>query len=278
MKKMYLLLSAFLLSGLANAKSTAAASASSNVSSDDYSWCAHAYMGQSWTQLAGVANPSAAQFNAVASTDTDDAKLGKGSFVGLGVNRQLWSWVSVGTSSEFHTPYRYDMYHTGGAAATSAGAGTGEGLGTRFNRHFDLQHYSAMFNVNLHTPEDWSMSVGSLNVSLAVGGSVGVGVNEVRNFYSEGYAATALYQKTSVALPNSKASLAWAANGGLNFVSEDSNVYFGLAYRYYYGGKFASSATFNLNDAANTGTAVALTAWEGKLKAHQAMMTVGLEF
>lgn len=292
MKKLYLVLSVFCLAAtVVNAggsvktmvassnptKSSVAASASS-----DADWCGNVYVGHAWTSLAGVANPDTDKFTNVADSDTDNSKLGRGSFVGMSLNRHLWSWFSVGVSYDIYTSFAYHLHHAG-ATSLALTAGN-EVIGTAsqtvtFDRSFDLSHQSALFNVNLNLPEDWALSVGSMNISPVIGGGVGVGMSKVSNFKLTGWNTSgSTLQVTSVALPNSKASLAWQASGGINFQPEDSNVSFGFGYRYYHGGDFASAKTFTLNDSTNDGAATEIAAWTGKLKTHQVRMCLDLEF
>lgn len=245
------------------------ANAASNGNGDDNGWNACAHMGHAWSLKSGLANPDTAVFATLASTDTDDAKLNKASFVGLGLNKQLWSWLSAGVSYDLYSGFSYRAFHKGGTT------GTVEKTGAVYSRSFDVNHSSAMLNVNLNLPEDWRMEVGSMSISPALGGGVGIGVNEVANFK----AIDALGVITTSAANNSKASLAYHACGGLQFQAEDSNVGFGLNYRYYYGGKFASAGKYVF---ATTGTAAtdetSAKAWEGKVKAHQLQFALNWAF
>lgn len=262
-------------SGKSMASNSNANNNGASSSSDDLNWCGKVYSGFGFSAKGDVTNPSSVQFNTVASTDTDDKKLGKVGFIGVAVDRKLWSWVSAGVSFDMYTPFRYAAYHTGATAAT----GTGEVLSTNYQRVFNVSHQSALFNVNLFAPEDWSFGVGSMNISPSIGAGVGVGVSEVRDFHAIGYNSTATGGVvTTVALPNSKADVAWQASGGFKFQPEDSNVGFCVGYRYYYGGKFESAASYMLNDTTNTGSSVALTAWTGKIKVHEVRLGLDLSF
>ncbi len=293
MKNLRLVLSAYCLTlgaialgggSASNGKAMVASSNSTSskaASSSSFNWCSNVHIGHVWSTKAGVANPDVALFTPVADGDTDDSKLGRNSVVGLDLNWHVCDWFSVGVGYDVYTnPFVYHMHHTGATALTAA-AGV-ESLGTAavvFDRMFNLSHQSALFNVNLTLPEDWALSVGSMNISPVIGGGVGVGLSKVSDFKLVGWDdAGNLLRCTSVALPNSKASLAWQASGGINFQPEDSNVSFGVGYRYYQGGDFASAKTFALNDNTNNGTAVEMKAWTGKLKTHQVRMCLDWAF
>ena len=274
MNKRILFLSALCAVSIANAgKALSSSPAKAAVVSDDSNgWNACVHTGHAWSLKSGVKNPDTAVFGVAVETALDDAKIGKSSFAGLALSKNLWSWLSAGVSYDLYSGFNYRAYHKGATAVVDT-AGK-EQVTAAFERSFDLNHSSALFNVNLSLPEDWRMDVGSMSISPALGAGVGIGVNEVANFRMLDSAGAV----RTVADNNSKASLAWHACGGLNFQAEDSNVGFGLNYRYYYGGKFASAGKYMLNNAANIAGEVTAKAWEGKVKAHQLQFALNWAF
>jgi opacity protein-like surface antigen len=267
MKKVYLLLAAFCAVALtSNAKALAASS-----SADEAGWVCQASIGHAWSRDSGVVNPDTAVFTNAVETTLDDAKLGKSSFVGLSLDKNLWSWLSAGVSYDMYSGFKYNAHHETAVPLTATGV---ENLSIKFNRSFNVSHQAALFNVNFMLPESWAVSVADMNISPVLGAGVGVGISEVSNFQ----ALTAAGNVATYAAPNSKADLAYQMNGGLMFQPEDGNVRFGVNYRYYNGGKFESAASYMFNDSNNNGTLVPSKAWTGKLKAHQVRLCLDFEF
>ncbi len=294
MKNLCLLLSAFCV---ATTNVDAAKEMSSNRHEEvsDAAWCASVYTGGAFSMTAGINNPSAVQFNQGAPVtdsndstvnDGDNSKLGKmSSFIGLAVGRQFFTeWLHASVSYEFYTPFNYNKYNTGATLATGPLASpvvAGEILADHYDRSFQLNHQSALFNLEFCLPENWSWDVSGMNISPVLGGGVGVGVNTVTNFQAVGWrSGTTLpqLQLTTLSQPKTKAGFAWQVNAGFNFRPEDSDISFSLAYRFYEGGKFATQSVYMLNDATNIGNAVELSAWTGKLRTNQFVMCLDFQF
>lgn len=298
MKNLRLLLSAFCLVAAADvcaAKETASSSSSKparHVSSDDSDmmarWDTDVTLSYAFSMSSNFTNPSTVQFNAAAvatgadaDSNPDNAKLGDAVGLGLCINYRCCSWFDVGISGDLYSPFQYSLAHTGATAATGTGAGTHEVLGTTYERSFTLNNQSFMFNVYLHLPERLAFGVGHMNITPLIGGGVGVGLNKVSNFQSTGWSAptSGLLQLTTIATPHLKASVAGQAVAGLDFAPEGSDMSFGVAYRFYYGGKFSTGTNYQLNDALNVGAVVTtLDAWTGRLMTNQVAMFLNFEF
>ena len=276
-------------------------------------WDGAVSFGYAWSMNSGLKNPNAAQFNTATVAGTkgpgfsdsdssssnnnsnpDNSNLGKAAYVGLSLNRRVCSWFYLGVEGNLYSPFNYGLYHSGATPATdyqNTTAGTAEVLGVNpsvsgtatagnYARTFTLNHQSFLFNVYLTLPEDWKLTVRTMDIAPVIGAGVGAGLNRVTNFQSVGYnvVTSDLLQVTTLSLPNFKAGLAWQADIGLNFQPEGGDLSFGIGYRYYNGGKFASSDSFMLNDSVNVGNLVKLTAWEGHLKTNQVRMCLDFEF
>jgi len=310
MKNLRLLLSAFCLVAAADvcaAKETASSSSSKparHVSSDDSDmmsrWDTDVTLSYAFSMNSNFTNPSAAQFNvataatgADADSNPDNAKLGDAVGLGLCINYRCCSWFDVGISGDLYSPFEYAVSHTGGTLATARGtAGGGEVLGGVYStgtvaapyaRSFTLNNQSFMFNVYLHLPERLAFGVGHMNITPLIGGGVGVGLNKVSNFASTGWSnttpASGVLQLTTLAAPHLKASVAGQAVAGLDFAPEGSDMSFGVAYRFYYGGKFSTGTSYQLNDTLNGGAVVTtLDAWTGRLMTNQVAMFLNFEF
>lgn len=290
MKNLRLLLSAFCLVAAADvfaAKETVSSTTTrTRVSSEDSEvlsrWDTDVYLNYAFSMNSNFTNPNSAQYNTVATDDTDNAKLGDAVGLGIAVNYNCCSWFTLGISGELYTPFSYAKHHTGATAATSAGtAGAAEVLGTTYERSFTLNHQSFMFNVYLHLPERLALGVGHMNITPLIGGGVGVGLNKVSNFASVGWYTTPtpdVVQLTTLAAPNLKASVAGQATAGLNFQPEGSDMSFGVVYRFYYGGKFNTGTSYMLNDTVNLGALATLDAWTGRLMTNQVAMFLNFEF
>jgi len=292
MKNLRLLLSAFCLVAVADvmaAKETASTTTTRttrHVSADESDevmsrWDTDVVLSYAFSMNSNFKNPNSAQFNTVAESDTDNAKLGDAVGLGIAVNYRCCSWFDLGISGDLYTPFTYSKAHTGATAATAAGAGA-EVLGTNYARSFTLNNQAFMFNVYLHLPERLALSVGHMNITPLIGGGVGVGLNKLTNFASTGWstttASTGVTQLTTLAAPNLKASVAGQAVAGLDFAPEGSDMSFGVAYRFYYGGKFSTGTDYQLNDNQNLGKVIALEAWTGRLMTNQVSMFLNFEF
>ena len=84
---------------------------------------------------------------------------------------------------------------------------------------------------------------------------------------------------TSVCANRISKSLAWRIEAGLKFDSLDSHVSFGVSYRYYCGGQFASGTTYMFTDLANAGAIYNnLPSWKGVLKTNQIKLYINANF
>lgn len=329
MKRVYLILSVFCLvatAAQAGGGKTMSSNSSNNTSvsnTDDTKWYVNAYTGIAFSMNGNVQPADATLFNAGSASGTnvpaaeqgsdnlENATLGKSGFVGVAVNRRVWcDWLALGVAIEAYSPFRYAKQHVGGTIATASP--NSEILPTNYQRSFEVSHQNVLFNVQFSLPEDWAWGCGSTNISPTFGAGVGVGLNEVRNFQAIGLNTIASSvttnplstvpqystMVTTLGLPHSKAAVAWQANFGIKFQPEDSNVSFVAAYRFYEGGKFASSDTFMLNDgilAAQTytsgagvastavttthrGNRVELARWNGHIRTNQVVLCLDFAF
>jgi hypothetical protein len=301
MKNICLLLSAFCLATTTAFAGKEMTSANRHTDSEESAWNACFYTGGAFSMDAKLTNgyDNAVQFNQPGTAtvtpsvvgdnggSANTGKLGKmSSFIGLSVGREFFTrWLHADVSYELYTPFTYAQHYTGATSATGvADELAAEVLGDNYLRSFSLNHQSALFNLEFCLPEDWAWAVGGMEVSPVLGAGVGVGINTVTNFQAVGWSTTSgtgALQYTTLALPKTKAALAWQVNAGLAFRPEGSEMSFGLAYRFYEGGKFSTQNSFMLNDSAlsaDFGKLVELTAWNGKLRTNQVVMFLDLEF
>lgn len=241
---------------------------------------------------AHLENPSAVQFNQTSGVstccDSNSTKLSKlASGVNLAVYRDLyWDWLQAGVSYEFYTPFYYARHETGAALATGAVALPAENLGQNYERSFTLNNQSALFNLEFGLPRNWAWEVCSTSITPILGAGVGLGVNTVSNFQAVGWSTTGtvgtgVLQLTTISRPKTHVSFAWQVNAGFNFRPVDSDLSFSLAYRFYDGGHFETQSSFMLNDnvsAIDFGKEVELTAWTGRLRANEVVMSLDFQF
>lgn len=232
-------------------------------------WHTYAYSGYAWSKKAGIVNPAPLIFANVAPSDTDDSSLSNANFVGIALHHDLNKWQSLGLSYESYATFNYQKYHENGSPMQ-------DNLGSVFLRLFFMNHQSVMLESYLKMPKHWQVQLGGLKVTPLVGLGVGVGINNLFNFQALSYDADIEGTEiASIAKNNIEKSFAWRIETGLNFASLSSNVSFGLAYRYYDGGRFATSNFYLFNIA--QGFAI-LPPWTGKFKTNQIKMYINVNF
>lgn len=295
MVKRVLLLSLLGLSGAIQAnkelviKTDLKTSSSQSAKPAGSKWYTDAQIGHGWTRNAGVCNPDTSFWDG--ASEGYDSDLGHSGFTGVVVGRQMCRWSALEFEYDLFQTMGYQKYQTTTTAGSTAGF-----TGTKRMRFFNVDHQAALVNVKLLAPKDWALNVKGLKVAPTLGAGLGLGINTMSNFHTVGYnqvedvaistsgtaitstTTLALGSTTSIALPQTKIGLAWQANFGLTFQPANSDTTFGVLYRYYEGGKFASAGKFMLNTADQGGAQVAGAAWTGKLKMHQLVIKVECPF
>jgi hypothetical protein len=243
----------------------------------DYKWATSSYVGYAWSSNTNLRASAPTKFNQPVIGDTNNSNLGNVPFAGFSLSRRFRKIYKIGFSYDVYGAWAYRKYHAQGIAPTP-GAGV-EVLGVPYSRSFALDHQGALFNVGLKLPDKWSVVIKQMYIKPEISGGVGVGISKVKAFQALGYFNTAPYsQITTLGATNTTKKLAWQFTVGLALYPKNSAVSFGLAYRYYDGGKFFSSDLYVLNDGYNNGLPANLGAWTGVLKTQQLKMYINAEF
>ena len=252
-------------------------------------WYCDAQIGHGWTRCVGLGtNPNAVYWDN--ATEGYEGNLGRTGFIGLLVGRQMCNWSALEFEYNLFQTMNYQKYQTTSDSSTSSFTGN------KRMRFFNVSHQSALFNFKMLLPKDWAITARGFRIEPTVGAGVGVGINNVSNFYTVGYnrlddvafstSGTAitstdsiyLGSTSSIALPAQHIGLAWQVNSGLMFQPENSETTFGLIYRYYEGGKFASDSKVMSNTVDGLGAQVYVAPWIGKIKMHQLIFKVECPF
>ncbi len=238
----------------------------------NYQWSVYSYAGYAWSKKAGVVNPQPAIFANINAADTDDSELANTAFAGVSLQRNILDWFSCGFSYETYALFNYQRFHSAANPAQ-------EILGSRYVRQFLMNHQSAMFETYFKLPSDFYLLLGRLTLRPLIGTAVGVGINDIFNFGTisdrldlDGFSIN----YNTVGSNYIKKSLAWRIEAGLNFSLSDSNLSFGVAYRYYDGGAFQSGTRYQINSLTNA--VVSLQPWSGSLKANEIKMYLQTDF
>lgn len=250
---------------------------SASLLAQDYTWHSYAYTGYAWSKKAGFFNPDEQVF-ARPAEGNDDNILRNAPFGGMALQRTILDWLDFGFSYDFYAIFAYQKFHN--AAISPAGAIDIEFLSGQYQRQFALQHQSAMLDFFLKLPKDWQVMRNDLLFRPIIGGSVGVGINNMfgfqtinHNFFAENT------NVNTIANNHISKSWAWRLEAGLKFESLESNLAFGLTYRYYCGGQFASGTRYMLGDFfTRVGRIVDLPAWRGVLKTNQIKLYININF
>lgn len=240
-------------------------------------WISSSYVGYAWSRLTGFTNPDISKFQQVAPGDTDDGNLGGSSYAGLGLSKYVCSWLTVGASYEIYNNFSYQTYHVLVAPLTSFGS---EIMNTNFVRSFGLVHQSVLGNLALNFPKEFEYNLRKIIMKPVVGVGAGIGISKMTNFQTLvlSSASHPNSQVNTLGFNNLNTGFAWYVNLGLGFRPKETAANFGFSYRYYVGGKFASSAEFILNDAVNEGTIVKLSPWTGMVKTNQLKLFLDFDF
>lgn len=243
-----------------------------------YRWSNSSYVGYAWATKAGVVNPDPKSFREVLPGDTDDAGLGGVSYAGISMSRNICHWLALGFGYEIYNSFNYLSYHlVKDFVIPVSGV---EVLNTNFIRSFSITHQSAIFSGYIDFPKNWQIVQGIFTITPVLGAGVGFGMNKMLNFQvlalSSG--ASPYSQLSTLGFNNMKTSLAWFVNFGIGFKPKNTTATFGFGYRYYVGGKFATSPQYILNDPINAGTIVNLAPWTGTLKTNQLKIFLDFDF
>ena len=247
-------------------------------SGPDYKWSTSSYVGYAWSDQCNLTTSDPNLFEQPATGETNNGPLGNVPFAGFVLRRHLYKFLELGFSYDIYGAFGYREYHINGIAPATR-AGVEVLTSNNYARSFLLDHQSALANLYILLPKSWEISVRKLHIFPILSGAAGIGISKVKSFQTFSYSATAPYsQITTLGGTNTTKKLAWLVNIGINFQPQRSAVSFGVAYRYYNGGKFESSSAFVLNDSYNQGTVVELSSWVGTLKTQQFKIYINAEF
>lgn len=233
------------------------------------SWQTYVYSGYAWSKMTGMTNPAPLFFANVASGDTDDSNLSNANYIGIALHCDFNKWQTLGVSYESYATFNYQGYHENGNPML-------DNLNSLYLREFMMNHQSAMLESFFKLPEKMRVLLGGFKITPLVGAAVGVGINNLFNFQAISYDPVINgTQVGSIAKNNIEKSFAWRIETGLKFVSLNSNVSFGLSYRYYDGGRFATSDFYLFEP--DSGFTI-LPPWTGKFKTNQIKMYINVSF
>lgn len=244
----------------------------STVANPNYKWTNSSYVGYAWSLKAGITNPDLSKFSKVGPGDTDDTPLTNVSYAGISLGRHVCKWLTMSFSYEIFNSFNYQSYHTGGSLP---GQTT---LDSNFLRSFSVLHQSALLNFYLDLPKKCNINLGDLCVKPVIGSGLGVGVNQMSAFQTLTFTGTpAVASLSTQGFINLQNSLAWYVNIGVSFQPKGTAANFGVAYRYYDGGKFSSGNKYIVNDS-NEEALIDLAAWTGKIKTNQLKLFLDFDF
>ena len=245
------------------------------LSTSAQNWNTRGYSGYAWAKNAGVINPDPAHFENVTILDSDDGKLSNVPFGGFALLRNFNDWLSAGFSFESYGLFAYQRSHLN----TQALATTKEFVGPNYSRSFTLSHQSVMLETFLNLPNKWQVALGNTRIKPVLGGGLGIGITNLFDFQTCSFDSVHDdTQITTIGSNNIKKSLAWCFETGINFQTIGSEVSFGISYRYYHGGQFASGTRYQFNDFVNMGNVLDLPAWTGTIKANELKMYISVDF
>ena len=242
------------------------------VANPNYKWSNSSYVGYAWSLKAGIVNPDVAKFIKIGPGDTDDTPLTNVSYAGISLGRHVCKWLTVSFSYEIFNSFNYQSYHTGGSLPGSST------LDTNFLRSFSVLHQSALLNFYLDWPKKYNIGWGDLLVKPVIGSGLGVGVNQMSAFQTLTFTGTpAVASLSTQGFINLQNSLAWYVNIGISFQPKGTAANFGVAYRYYDGGKFSSGTKYIVNDS-NEEALIDLAAWTGVIRTNQLKLFLDFDF
>jgi hypothetical protein len=247
-----------------------------NFFAQEYVWHSYAYTGYAWSKKAGFTNPDITVFRRPANGN-DDNFLRDAPFGGMALHRTVLPWLDLGFSYDFYAIFAYQKFHQ--ATLSISPPAPIEFLTGQYQRQFSLQHQSAMVECFLKMPQDWRVMRDYLQVRPLIGGAVGVGINNLFGFQTIYHDYFSLITNiTSIAQNHISKSFAWRFEGGVKFESLDSNLSFGISYRYYDGGQFSTGTKYMMHGLSKPGTILNLPAWKGTLKTNQIKLYININF
>lgn len=279
MKKLYTLLARYIVlgafmaanNGIAGILDPSPVETEQEINSTAYKWINSAYVGYGWPMRPGLVNPDEAKFHKVGPGDTDDIAMTGASYSGILLGKQVSTWLTLGISYDIYNNFNYQGYHTNGVSAV-------DGSQINFMRSFSITHQSMLFNFYLHFPKSSKKMVGKIGITPILGGGLGIGINNMSSFQTFTFTGNPVETKlTTLALINTKSSLAGYFNLGVGFSPEGTPANFGIGYRCYYGGTFSSGNKYTINDS-HEAELLILPPWTGKLKVNQIKIFLDFDF
>lgn len=242
------------------------------VANPAYQWTNSSYVGYAWSLKSGIVNPDVSKFSKVAPGDTDNIPLTNVSYAGISLGKHVFKWLEIKFSYEIFNSFNYQSYHAGGSLPGQTA------LDTNFLRSFAVLHQSALLNFYLDWPKRWGVSLGDLVLKPVIGTGLGVGINQMSGFQTFTFTGTPPVASLSTqGLININNSLAWYVNLGVAFQPKGTSASFGLAYRYYNGGKFISSTKYVVSDSSEEAL-IDLAAWTGTIRTNQLKLFLDFDF
>lgn len=188
-----------------------------------------------------------------------DGNVGKTAIYSAAFGYNYSPLISGDIEYIYRPSYSYSKFQTSTASGTV-------GFNGDKTRHFDLQSNSLMANLYLHgAAMTDSLKFDLWNVYALepfIGGGLGVGFNNVSNFYS--VKTNGVY--AAIEQDNFVTSLAWQLSAGLQLIN-NSNYNLAAGYRYYNGGSFSSN-NFTIDNKSYW------TPWHGTVQANEFFITL----
>lgn len=181
-------------------------------------------------------------------------KLGNQALMGIGLGKNISPTTRISINATSYNTFNYNKYQDTVDAGTSR------------IRHFDLQHQNLMLNGEF-TPRSKTFVISKQTFMLSpfIGGGIGIGRNNVVNFYTDSDAGSTY----SEGLATAHYGLNWQGKIGITLQKLNSNLSIDIAYRYQDGGDFVGpDKVMNLNEYKN------VSPWEGKLKASEILFSL----
>ena len=206
-----------------------------------------------------------------------NSPLGTAPLVGFGFGYNINNWLSAGVSAACRNKFKYCKNQT------TLGVTTPGAIGDK-TRFFNLDTTSYMFDIFINRAYSnalWHYNLDALSFAPYAGIGLGFSHTTVYNFHTVEQQTITVGTFTthpvqSIMTHSSHHAFSWQAQFGLD-ISWCQWINLSLGYRYFDAGKFFSN---NYITSISTGftTPVTLSKWSGKLRAHEVVAGLTLEF
>lgn len=242
-------------------------------------WHSYAYSGYAWSKKANFTNPDSHVFT-VSPSGNDDNAFSHVPYAGIALHHTVLAGLELGFSYDCYAVLAFQKFHSFGNSYFPVIVKPGqEVLYKDYQRQFSLQHQTVMCDLFLNLPEKWRVVYNYFVMEPLLGCSIGLGINNMFNFQT--ITPDVVFFSTDVTTISNNIitkNFAWRLEAGLKFSSQDSNIAFGVSYRYDDGGKFHSGTRYMLNDGINNGQIYNLPAWTGVFKSNQIKLYINVNF